>query len=101
MVWKTKNTEINLSYSIWKVQKVPGKEEPKMLKEYLSEAVSLLAEAALGSPVQAQAQTCFRILVCQCGCCGADKGLWDKYCCCEWQGGSCYRWCYVKQCGTC
>jgi len=58
-----------------------------MLKEYLSEAASLLTEVVLGRPVPAKALQCNWGAKCStCGACGQGKA---KY----------YYWCY--ECGTC
>lgn len=56
-----------------------------MLRGYLSEAVSLLAEAVLGKPTPARAEECWftgRICAEQCNSCGAEKRRWNReYCC--------------------
>lgn len=61
-----------------------------MLKEYLSEAVSLLTEAVLGKPVQARA-SCWQTgydCVGLCNHCGVGKRqIGTEYCCAV---GGCY-----------
>ncbi len=54
-----------------------------MLKEYLSEAASLLAEAVLGAPVSAQA-ACWHAGWCidPCNSCGAGKYAVRHWMCC-------------------
>lgn len=56
-----------------------------MLKEYLSEATSLLAEAVLGAPVKAQALTCWWIGYCMglCNLCGPGKRTRDQWVYCS------------------
>ena len=72
-----------------------------MLKEYLSEAVSLLTEAVFGAPVKAQAHEpgCWNtgydcIYPCS-DICGVEKRvIKDRYCCpdghCYCKGGACH-----------
>ncbi len=54
------------------------------------------------SPVPARAESCYALMKCDCGCCGADKAVWYRicyrynYCCAGW------CWCIVGEfCGTC
>lgn len=76
-----------------------------MLKEYLSEGVSLLTEAMFGAPVKAKANHCACVLkhtpydcvyACNTSGCGAGKRLikenWCCTGCCDCIGGIC-RWC--------
>ncbi len=68
-----------------------------MLKEYLSEAVSLLSEVVLGTPVKALALQCPGKTECcsawscgNCGSCGYDKRRCTRVCaCCNSSCGSC------------
>lgn len=79
-----------------------------MLKEYLLEAVSLLAEAVLGRPVQARA-TCYAYMNSNdaCGDCfdpecgGGMKRKYKKYCnMCPPPYPPCWTWvyCYCDSC---
>jgi hypothetical protein len=75
-----------------------------MLKEYLTEAVSLLAEAVLGHPTPAMASSCVAVewrdpCTQFCGGCGTMKRMTERWCriCnghCWWafEGCFCY-WC--------
>ena len=63
---------------------------------------AVLAITVFAFPAPAHAQYCFAVLSCDCGCCGADKGVWDlicyryNYCAPGW------HWCYIGSfCGTC
>jgi hypothetical protein len=61
-----------------------------MLREYLSEAVSLLTEAVLGAPVEAQAACWHTGAACEdpCNSCGAEKRAFRYWDCCS--SGHCY-----------
>ena len=68
-----------------------------MLKEFLSEAVSLLTEAVLGKPTRAWALQCPGQTKCcsiwtygNCGSCGYDKRRGARVCaCCNSSCGNC------------
>jgi hypothetical protein len=69
-----------------------------MLKEYLSEAVSLLSEAVLGTSKYARAETCVARRWTEpcgdyCGECGPMKRKTREWCYVCPPGGSCY-WIY-------
>jgi hypothetical protein len=52
---------------------------------------AVLAITVFAFPAPAHAQYCFAVLSCDCGCCGADKGVWDLIC---------YRYNIVRLVGT-
>lgn len=70
-------------------------------KEVAHDAVSLLSEAVLGTPIKAQALNCIVDLgsPCSlCGSCGADKRRYWIFC---WQCNYCSsdcRWCQQPSC---
>jgi hypothetical protein len=80
-----------------------------MLKEYLSEAVSLLAEAILGRPVKSQAASCrkkFGAPLCDwgfnCGYCGTMKRQYQQECWLFNYCGQGWQWCdYGCLCDYC
>lgn len=90
--------KIALIYRIqFQNQEVQERKEPKMLKEYLSEAVSLLSEAVLGRPVSAGA--CWyedKVVQGLCHGCGLEKRIYTlkrRLCC----ASGCYGWAVVEQ----
>ena len=77
-----------------------------MLKEYLAEAVSLIAEAVLGKPRQAFAGNCTGPLSPAepgCNTCGADKKWWwaECYICGSGCAGYGCAWCPTQICSWC
>jgi hypothetical protein len=68
-----------------------------MLKEYLSEAVSLLTESMLGTPVPARAEICGSPVYCSgtCNQCGLGKGKFKRNC------YVCGQLCVPGGCGWC
>lgn len=74
-----------------------------MLKEYLLEALALLAEALLGNPQPASAggcSYCSNQPVTTCGTCGADKRRYVYFTCSDSNctvgcqaTGTCCNWC--------
>lgn len=78
MGWKVDNLSSNCRIELDELES-SRKEEPKMLKEYLSEAVSLLAEVVLGKPQKAHAG-CVAYAASGCQACGAEKRWWNVWC---------------------
>gem|GEM_PF-3813625 len=65
-------------------------------------AAMVLAIVTFAFPAPTHAAWCIRVQACSCGCCGADKAVWDVICYMYNYCAPGWHWCYIgSQCDTC